>query len=99
LKSLNLSNNAIGTPDLFPEGWSYGLKEGMRHNYEYTHTDGRKQGAPPPGSKSSGVVALAEAIPDMGALIKFDISDNHIGAEQEQDLQRICVAGGIELAK
>jgi hypothetical protein len=35
----------------------------------------------------------------MGALIKLDISSNRIGAEQEQDLQRICVAGGIELAK
>jgi hypothetical protein len=31
-------------------------------------------------------------------LIKLDISFNHIGAEQERDLQRICVAGGIELA-
>jgi hypothetical protein len=34
----------------------------------------------------------------MGALIKLDIGSNHIGAEQERDLQRICVAGGIELA-
>jgi hypothetical protein len=33
------------------------------------------------------------------ALIKLDISDNQIGAEQERGLQRICVAGGIELAK
>jgi hypothetical protein len=33
------------------------------------------------------------------ALIKLDISNNHIGAEQERHLQRICVAGGIELAK
>jgi hypothetical protein len=34
-----------------------------------------------------------------GALIKLDISNNHIGAKQKQNLQRICVAGGIELAK
>jgi hypothetical protein len=46
----------------------------------------------------SGIMALAAAIPDMGALIKLDISSNQIGAEQERDLQRICVAGGIELA-
>jgi hypothetical protein len=32
-------------------------------------------------------------------LIKLDISSNAIGAEQEEDLQRICVASGIELAK
>jgi hypothetical protein len=48
---------------------------------------------------TSGVVALADVIPDMGALIKLDISSNIIGAEQERDLQRICVASGIELAK
>jgi hypothetical protein len=42
---------------------------------------------------------LAVGISDNGALIKLDISKNHIGAEQERDLQRICVAGGIELAK
>jgi hypothetical protein len=34
-----------------------------------------------------------------GALAKLDISNNYIGVEQEDDLQRICVAGGIELAK
>jgi hypothetical protein len=33
----------------------------------------------------------------MGALIKLDISNNGIGAEQEGGLQRICVASGIEL--
>jgi hypothetical protein len=42
------------------------------------------------------VTAVAKA---KGALIKLDISSNGIGAEQERDLQRICVAGGIELAK
>jgi hypothetical protein len=36
---------------------------------------------------------------DNGALVKLDISKNHIRAGQERDLQRICVAGGIELAK
>jgi hypothetical protein len=35
---------------------------------------------------------------DNGALIKLDISSNYIGGEQEGDLQRICVASGIELA-
>jgi hypothetical protein len=32
-------------------------------------------------------------------LIKLDISGNDIGAEQEGDLQRICTASGIDLAK
>jgi hypothetical protein len=35
----------------------------------------------------------------MEALIKLDVSGNAIGAAQEGELQRICLAGGIELAK
>jgi hypothetical protein len=45
-----------------------------------------------------GILALADAIKGNGALIKLDISSNQIGAKQEWHLQRICVAGGIELA-
>jgi hypothetical protein len=51
------------------------------------------------GTDTSGVSALANVIPDMGALIKLDISSNIIRAEQKGGLQRICVASGIELAK
>jgi hypothetical protein len=47
----------------------------------------------------SGIQAVATAIKDMGALIKLDISRNCIGAAQEEELQRICLASGIELAK
>jgi hypothetical protein len=36
---------------------------------------------------------------DNRALAKLDMSTNYIGAEQEEDLQRICMAGGIELTK
>jgi hypothetical protein len=46
----------------------------------------------------SGIFAIANAIFDMGALTKLDISSNYIGAEQECRLQRRCLAGGIELA-
>jgi hypothetical protein len=45
------------------------------------------------------VKELAVGISDNGALTRLDISSNYIGAEQEGGLQRICVAGGIELAK
>jgi hypothetical protein len=47
----------------------------------------------------AGIIALAGAIPDMRALIKLDISSSRIGAEHARNLQRICVAGGIELTK
>jgi hypothetical protein len=40
---------------------------------------------------------LAVGISNNGALIKLDISNNYIGAEQKGSLQRICVASGIDL--
>jgi hypothetical protein len=45
------------------------------------------------------VKAFTPGLSDNGALTRLDISGNDIGAEQEGGLQRICVAGGIELAK
>jgi hypothetical protein len=51
------------------------------------------------GLGDGDAVLIANDISDMGALIKLDISNNYIEAEQKQDLQHICVAGGIELAK
>jgi hypothetical protein len=42
---------------------------------------------------------LPTCLADNGTLIKLGISSNYIGAEQERGFQRICVAGGIELAK
>jgi Ran GTPase-activating protein (RanGAP) involved in mRNA processing and transport len=41
---------------------------------------------------------LAVGIRDNGALIKLDISNNDIGAEQNGSLKRICVASSIDLA-
>ena len=46
----------------------------------------------------TGIIAIANAIPDMGALTKLDISRNNILSDQEEGLQRTCAAGGIELA-
>jgi hypothetical protein len=89
MTSLNLSDNNLGELVL-PEGWAYRF-------YEYTHTDGRVQEENP--GKSDGIIAITNSIPDMGALIKLDIRSNRIGAEQEGDLQRICAASGIDLAK
>jgi hypothetical protein len=77
MTTLNISNNNIGKPDEFPEGWSYGLKEGCHSIYEYKHTDGRKQDDPPAGSKSSGLTALADAIKNMGALSTFTFSGDY----------------------
>jgi Ran GTPase-activating protein (RanGAP) involved in mRNA processing and transport len=48
----------------------------------YQHIDGRKQSEKPEGIefKPLGVVAVATAIKDMGALTKFDISNNSLCA-------------------
>jgi hypothetical protein len=45
------------------------------------------------------VQTFSVGLRDNRALIKLDISSNNIGGEQEEELQRICVASGIELTK
>jgi hypothetical protein len=45
---------------------------------------------------ADAIMIVAEII-DNGALIKLDISSNGIGAEQEENLQHICMTSGIEL--
>jgi hypothetical protein len=48
--------------------------------------------------RPEGIIALAIAIPDMGALTKLDVSNNNI--EQGQALQQIaefCSTKGVEL--
>jgi hypothetical protein len=97
LTSLDISEN-----DLCAEGTKL-LAEVLKGNKLMTELnisgnaatwDGKKHG------EMSGIIALADAIPDMGALLKLDISRNGIGDGGLQgDLQRICVASGIELAK
>jgi hypothetical protein len=96
---LNLANNSLGEL-VQPEGWSFGWHGDYSGDKFYKHTDGRKlKTGAPGGSKPEGIIAVANAIPDMGALTKLDISSNFIAVAQGEDLQRICAAGGIELAK
>jgi hypothetical protein len=93
LTSLNLAANNLG--ELVLEGWS--TKDKGRFWQRYIHVDGREQ-KEDPGFKPEGIIAIANAIPDMGALIRLDISNNAIGAEQKESLERICVASSIDLA-
>jgi hypothetical protein len=89
LTSLNLANNNLG----LARGW----KPHAGHAGYFNGPNGEFQKNPP--LDMSVIITLAGAIRDMGALAKLDIRTNNIGATQEGDLQRICVAGGIELAK
>jgi hypothetical protein len=47
---------------------------------------------------AGGAIMLVPDIIDNEVLIKLDISNNCIEAEQKEGLQRICVASGIDLA-
>jgi hypothetical protein len=51
------------------------------------------------GMDADDAAILASELPDKEALAKLDISSNNIAAAQGGDLQRICTASGIELAK
>jgi hypothetical protein len=77
LTSLNLASNNLGEPVL-PDGWS--IKDKGMSCEKYVHADGREQKDHP--SKPEGVIALANAIPNMRALSKLVMRENGIhGAE------------------
>jgi hypothetical protein len=78
--SLNLASNSLGGLVL-PAGWTKDWMYVQFEGYGYKHTDGREQKDPPEGSKAEGIIAIANAIPSMGAMTKFDISSNDIRAE------------------
>ena len=45
----------------------------------------------------SGVIAISNAIPTMGALAKLDISNNCIPSDQQANLKGICTSKSIDL--
>jgi hypothetical protein len=45
----------------------------------------------------SGVIALADAIPDMRALSLLNLTDNNIGEERVQKMKEMCVSRNISL--
>jgi hypothetical protein len=76
LTSLNFASNNLGELVL-PDGWSI-KDEYMSYQMYREQKSGREQKGRP--GKPEGVIALANAIPDMGALTSLDISNNKIGA-------------------
>jgi len=74
LTFLNISHNRIGDLVL-PEGWTKG-DSGYPDFGKYKHTDGRKQDRAPEGSKPDGVIAVANAIKNLGALTSLNLSSN-----------------------
>jgi hypothetical protein len=45
----------------------------------YRHTDGREQKDRP--GKPEGIIAIANAIPDMGAMVSLNLASNDLGVE------------------
>ena len=73
MTSLNLANNSIGQL-VPPDGWR---AEGDDGAAPWIHTDGQRvEDGMPEGSTPVGVIALANAIPDMRASSKLDASAN-----------------------
>jgi hypothetical protein len=69
LLSLNLAENNLGELVL-PEGWQ---RTGGK---EWTHSDGAKVTENP--GKPEGIIAIANALPDMGALSVLSLKDNKL---------------------
>jgi hypothetical protein len=94
LLSLNLASNNIGAI----VGWKY--EKCLNPDYWYQHTqDGRHQNEKPAEEmgKPEGVIALANAIPIMGALSLLNLTDNNIEEERVQKMKEICVSRNISL--
>jgi hypothetical protein len=80
LSSLNLADNGLGEI-MLPEGWR------RTGETEWTHTDGSKAYAKP--GKPEGIIALANAIPGMGAILSVNLLNNKIGVDQAKALASI----------
>jgi hypothetical protein len=71
---LNLASNRLGELVL-PEGWTK-TGGGFSAPYVFKHADGREQKEDP--SKPEGIIAIANAIPDMGAMTSLNLASNYI---------------------
>ena len=94
LTSLDLSDNNIGAI----VGWTY--HPGNIAIFKYKHSDGRHQEQLPVGDelgKPEGVIAIANAIPTMGALVSLDLSRNGIPQSESSGIKAVCEAKGISL--
>jgi Leucine-rich repeat (LRR) protein len=92
LSFLNMANNNLGEL-VPPEGWTI-VNKGNKYHQRYVHIDGREQ-KEDPGSKPEGIVALANAIPDMGALTILNISWNELFNDADQGAFVGKVLGGM----
>jgi hypothetical protein len=82
MTSLNLASNKLGQL-VPPDGWRGPDVDGY-----YDGPNGEGTQTPPEGSKPKGIVALANVLPDMGALTKLDARSNNLGDDGEDALKK-----------
>jgi Ran GTPase-activating protein (RanGAP) involved in mRNA processing and transport len=80
-----LASNNLGEL-ILPEGWTVDY-DSDEDTEVYKHTDGREQKGNP--GKPAGIIAIANAIPDMGALSSANLLRNNIGTKQAKALAAI----------
>ena len=78
MTSLDVSRNNLGQlvpPSTLPAGW-----QGPDGGGYYEGPDGEYEKSPP-GSLPLGIIALANATPDMGAITSLSLASNGLGVE------------------
>jgi hypothetical protein len=80
MTSLDVSDNNLGALVL-PEGWEYDKSASAwdSSKWIYKHADGREQKGHP--GKAEGIIALANAIPDMRAMTSLNLASNELRCE------------------
>jgi hypothetical protein len=79
LSVLNMASNNLGELVL-PDGWTRNAEEfDGEMQWVCTYADGTKQIDHP--GKPEGIIALANAIPDMGAMTSLNLASNDLGVE------------------
>jgi hypothetical protein len=73
---------------VLPEGWTKNTEQfGGNMHWVFTHTDGTKLMENP--EKPEGIIALANAITDMRAILSVNLLENDIGIDQARALASI----------
>jgi hypothetical protein len=82
---LNLASNNLGE-SVLAAGWRSKDYDDMA---PWVGPEEQEQDEKPEGQGSQGIIAIANAIPDMGALLSVNLLKNKIGIEQAQELVKI----------
>jgi hypothetical protein len=85
LTLFDISSNKLGVLAT-EDGW---ISRDGNNRPPWVHPDGRSQDKNPEGLKPLGVIAIANAIPDMGAISSVNLLNNDIPMEQAKALAGI----------